>query len=120
MLHEAVKTVSSTMSVKKVTNVKTLADIFNQSKIVRGMVSEVDKLLQAYLTFPVTSTTAERSFSSLRRVSTFLRSSMTQQRLNNLFLLYVHSELTETLNLVSVAKDFVASNRRRMNYFGKF
>ena len=30
MLHEAVNTVSFTMSVKKVTNVKTLADIFNQ------------------------------------------------------------------------------------------
>ena len=84
------------------------------------MLIGVDKLLRAYLTFPVTSATAERSFSSLRRIKTFLRSSMTQQRLNNLLLLYVHSERTESLNLVSVAKDFVGANSRRMNYFGKF
>lgn len=39
-----------------------------------GMLSEVDKLLNIYFTFPVTSATAERSFSSLRRIKTYLRS----------------------------------------------
>ena len=122
MLPDAVSTAfaGSAVSIRKVTNVRTIADTLNQSKIVKGMLSEVDKLLRAYLTFPVTSATAERSFSSLCRIKTFLRSSMTQQRLNNLFLLYVHSERTESLNLVSVAKDFVGANSRRMNYFGKF
>ena len=81
MLPEAISTVfaGTAVSVKKVTNVRTLADTLSQSTIVRGMLSEVDKLIRAYLTFPVTSATAERSFSSLRRIKTFLRSSMTQQ-----------------------------------------
>ena len=51
---------------------------------------------------------------------TFLRSSTTQQRLNNLFLPYVHTARTDSLDLVSVAKEFVSSNSRRLNYFGKF
>ncbi len=84
-------------SIKTVTNVRTIADALNQSTIVRGMLNEVDKLVQVYLTYPVTSATAERSFSSLRRIKTFLRSSMTAQRLNNLFILYVHSHLLTNL-----------------------
>ena len=55
-------------------------------------------------------------FSSLRRIKTFLRSSMAQQCLNNLFLLYVHTEQTELLDLMSVARDFMSVNSRRLNY----
>ena len=99
---------------------RTIADALNQSSVVRGMLSEVDKLVQAYLTFPVTSATAERSFSSLQRIKTFLRSSMTAQRLNNLFLVYVHKSITDSLNLEAVARDFASVNTRRINYFGHF
>ena len=119
MLPDTIST-AFTGSVKTVTNVRTIAEALNQSKIVKGMLSEVNKLVQAYLTFPVTSATAERSFSSLRRIKTYLRSSMTAQRLNNLFILYVHKALTDSLDLESVAKEFVSANTRRMNYFGKF
>ena len=95
MLPDAIKTAhevtSQSVTIKKVTNPRTLADTFNQSAIYNGMLGEVNKLLHAYFTFPVTSATAERSFSSLRRMKTFLRTTMTQERLNNLLLLYVHS-----------------------------
>ena len=47
-----------------------------------------------YLTFPVTTATVERSFSSLRCVKTYLRSTMTSCRLNILFLLYIHQDRT--------------------------
>ena len=86
----------------------------------KGMLGEVDKVIQVYLTYPVTSATAERAFSSLRRIKTYVRSSMTAQRLNNLFMLYVHKTLTDSLDLESVAKEFVSTNTRRMNYFGQF
>jgi len=61
-------------SVKKVTIMRTLRDAMNNSEVYRGMLSGVDKL---YFTFPVTSATANRAFSSLRRIKTFLRSTMT-------------------------------------------
>lgn len=119
MLSDTIKTAFDG-SVKTVTNVRTIADALNRSSVVRGMLTEVDKLVQAYFTFSVTSATAERSFSSLRRIKTFLRSSMTAQRLNNLFLLYVHKSFTDSLDLEAIARDFVSVNTRRINYFGHF
>ena len=64
-------------SIKKVTTLRTLTDAMNKSEIYKGMLSEVDKLLKVYFMFPVTSATAERAFSSLHRIKTFLRSTMT-------------------------------------------
>ena len=67
MLPDAINTpFASSVKVKKGTNVRTIADTLNQNSLVKGMLSEVDKLLHIYFTFPVTSATAERSFSSLR------------------------------------------------------
>ena len=70
--------------------------------------------------FPVTAATAERGFSSLRRIKTFLRSRMTSCRLNNVFLLYIHQHLTDSLDMVAMGRQFVSVNTRRQNYFGKF
>ena len=123
MLADAVKTVHecTSVNVTNVTSPRTLADIFNQSLTYKGMLNEVDKVLLAYLTFPVTSSTAERSFSAIRRIKTFLRSTITHERLNNLFLLYFNTEIEQMfLILVAIAKKFVSVNDRRMNYFGKF
>ena len=74
-------------SIKNVTHIRTIADITQRSSIYQGMLSEVFKLQKVFFTFPVTTATAERSFSSPRRLKTFLRSQMTDCRLNNLFLM---------------------------------
>ena len=112
MVHNAEVRVTS------VTNVRTISNAMNTSCVYKKMLNEIDKLLKLYYTFPVTTATSERSFSSLRRLKTFLRTTMTECRLNNLFLLYVHKSVP--LNLTCIAKDFVAVNSRRMKYFGKF
>ena len=117
MLHDAIKT--SNISILKVTNVRTIADVLNANPIFRGMLNEIDKLLKIYFTFPVTSVTSERSFSSLRKIKTYLRSTMSECRLNNLFLLYIHQSKTDELNLKTIVKKFVSVNLRRANYFGK-
>ena len=41
---------------------------------------------------------------------------MTSQCLNNLFLLYIHIPQTDALDLVSIAREFVSVNSRRLNY----
>ena len=86
----------------------------------KDLLSEVHLLLRLYLTFPITSSTSERSFSALRRLFTYLRSSMSENRLNQCFLLHFHKELTETLNVEEIAREFIATNDERMRYFGKF
>ena len=86
----------------------------------RDLLSEVHKLLRLFLTIPVTSSTSERSFSAMRRIFTYLRSSMTESRFNNCFILHVHKELTERINLEDVAKEFISRNDERVRYFGVF
>ncbi len=76
-------------SVIKVTSVRKICDAMN-TKIVYK--SEVHKLLRLYLTVPVTSATSERSFSALKRILTYLRSSMSEIRLNNCLILQVHKQ----------------------------
>ena len=44
---------------------------------------------------------------------------MTSSRLNNLFLLYIHKEITDSLDLQKIGNDFVNVNRKQ-NYFGRF
>jgi len=63
--------------IKKVTNVRTICDVMNDVSVSKDMLSQVHRLLKIFYTIPVTSSTAERTFSALRRLKTFLRSTMT-------------------------------------------
>jgi len=59
------------------------------------MFSEVYQLLHILLTIPVTSATAERTISAMRRLNNFFRSSMKQVLFNNVMLLHVHKQKIE-------------------------
>jgi len=69
--------------------------------------SEILTLLQLYYVLPASSATAKRSFSSLRRLKTYLRTTMTQTRLNNLMILHVHKDMSDALDVRKIAKEFV-------------
>ena len=62
------------------------------------------KLLKIFLTTPVTTCTAERSFSLLRLLKTHHRASMGQVRMNGLALLAVHQDIR--LSYDSVVKEY--------------
>lgn len=68
---------------KPIKSIHTVCNALLKSEISLKMFEEVKKLLQIYLTIPVTTATAERSFSTLRRLKTYLRNTMSQQRMNN-------------------------------------
>ena len=59
------------------------------------------------LCMPAANSVSERSFSALRRVKTYLRSTMKQERLNSLMTLDAYKERTDGLKLSSVANTFV-------------
>ena len=67
---------------------------------------------------PSTNAISERSLSALRRVKNYLSSSMTLERLNHLFLLNAHKQLTDSMDLIAVANDFVALSEHRWVYLG--
>ena len=82
--------------------------------------SEVIKLLKLILVIPATNAVSERSFSALRRLKSWLRTTITQACLNWCMILHVHKERTDSLNMDIVANDFVSQNSSRMNIFSKF
>ena len=58
-----------------------------------SMYPNIRALISILCTLPVTSCSAERSFSSLKRIKTPFRSSMTTQQLTGLTLLTVHRDI---------------------------
>ena len=72
-------------------------------KPARKIYSEIITLIKLLLIVPASNATSERSFSALRRVKTYLRTTMTQERLNNLMFLHVHQERLDKLDLLNIA-----------------
>lgn len=58
---------------------------------------EIDEIITRVLVIPVTSATAERSFSAMRRITTYLRSTMSSERLHNTAILSTERELNGQL-----------------------
>ena len=77
----------------------------------KSIFPNVYTLLTIACTLPVTTASAERSFSSLRRLKTYLRSTMSAERLSGLSLLYVHPQVTITPD--EVIDDFAKAPRRQ-------
>ena len=84
------------------------------------IIMNVHQVLRIYLTVPMSSATTERTFSALRRVKNYLRTTMTQKRLNNVLLLHAHKQQIDDLNLREIATEFIGRNSRRQKFFGSF
>ena len=84
------------------------------------LLSEVCTLGKLLLVMPATNATSERSFSALKRVKTYLRSTTGDSRLNHLMVLHVHKDRTDNINLVDAANTFVGEKNNRKEMFGKF
>jgi len=72
------------------------------------------KLMKIGLTLPLTSCSAERSFSKLRIIKSRLRSTMGQERLCSLLLMSVEPDLREKLDLDDLVEQFAKMAPRRM------
>lgn len=64
-----------------------------------SMYPNIRVLLRVLCTIPVTSCTAERSFSGLKRTKTLTRSSMMTQRLSGLSLLTIHHDIPVDISM---------------------
>ena len=86
----------------------------------RKIINEVITVCKLILVNPATSAAGERSFSTARRLKTWLRLTMTQERLCNLTILNSHKERTERLSLLDIANEFTDRNINRKRNFGIF
>lgn len=105
-------------------NVGTVYDMVKllrkQSPVVRELFGEVVKLMctRLILVIPATSVCAERSFSQLKRLKTWLRSIMTQSRLTHIALAHCHQEIMDELSINDLCDEFVGRTSERRKTIG--
>ncbi len=85
---------------------------------VKTLLCDLHGLLKLLLVIPSSSATAERSFSTVRRIKTYLRSTMTQRRLNSLCIANIYAEEMEKLDINEIMATFVNKNDYRVSQFG--
>ena len=69
------------------------------------------------LTIPVTVASAERSFSKLKLLKSYLRSTVTQERLNDLAMIALEGDLLEKIDYERIIEEFISKNTQRMTFF---
>ncbi|KAM1723629.1 hypothetical protein ACFX13_022258 [Malus domestica] len=92
--------------------IKTSIDILNYLKRMRCFPT-ASVAYRILLTIPITVASAERSFSKLKLLKSYLRSTMLQERLNGLALISIESDFLEKIDYEVLIDDFAAKNARR-------
>ena len=68
------------------------------------------------LTVPVTVASAERSFSKLKLLKNYLRSTMSQERLNGLAMCCIEKNMLDSIDLDTLIDDFASKNARKSRF----
>lgn len=96
-----------------VSNAKNLMHLLHSNNIVSTF-PNVEIILRIFLTLMVTNASDERSFSTLKRVKTYLRNSLSQERLNALSVLYINSDLLKSLDFSEILNKFADTKSRKV------
>lgn len=72
--------------------------------------------LRIACTLPVTVASAERSFSKLKLIKTYLQSSMAQDRLTGLAIISINHEVGRQVSYDDVIDEFVSRKARRQRF----
>ena len=90
------------------------------SPVMRVFYSEVYILVRIIMVMPATNAASERSFSVMRRLKSYLRSTMGQSHLNHIMLLNIYEEKLDTLELKAVDNEFVRGSEHRLRFLENF
>lgn len=108
-------------------------DLFQELLIVREMVDEnmtalqtlslvkktygsfpnTEIALRILMTIPVTSAGAERSFSKLKIIKNYLRSSLSQNKLTNLAMIAIENDIADKIDMDDFIETFAAQKARK-------
>jgi hypothetical protein len=69
------------------------------------------------LTLPVTLASAKQSFSKFKLFKSYLRSTITQEILNDLTMIALEGDLLEKINYEHIIEEFISKNAQRMMFF---
>ena len=88
--------------IKNLCNIMELTEVLVINTQVATSFSDVTRVCILFLTLPVSTATAERSFSKLKIIKNYLRSNMSQNRLSLLATISIERTRAHTINLDDV------------------
>lgn len=74
------------------------------------------KYVRFLLTVPGSSCTNERSFSTIKRLKTYMRATMSQERPNDMTILTTYKERAAQLDLEVLIDEFIVKNSLRKSF----
>lgn len=77
-----------------------------------NLLPNIQVLLRLFATLPITSATPERTFSTLKRLKSYLRSTMTEERLNGLALANINKK--ENITELEIIQQFSKTSPKRL------
>ncbi|XP_058778632.1 uncharacterized protein LOC131652705 [Vicia villosa] len=102
---------------------KDIIKVENDTPIdILNYIKRLDSFPNAYiayrimLTIPITVASAERSFSKLKLIKSYLRSTMSQQRLSGLALLSIEKEILNEIDYNNLINDFASQKARKIKF----
>ena len=104
-------------SEKDVATPKTISNMlkFLLQKNLLHVFPNIATLMKIYLTIPASSASAERSFSRMKLIQTYLRSSMTTERMSGLALISIERKnAQELINYDKIIETFAKMKKRRV------
>lgn len=99
-------------TLSKVTDMQEVSDVLVQLYPLKAAFPVLVSLYQICLTIAVTTAKCERTFSTLKRIKSYLRSTMTEQRLSDLAILSIERDISDDMDMEQVVDNFAAKERR--------
>ena len=90
----------------------TITETLSCLKPFRRLFGNIYVLLEIFGVLPVSVASAERSFSTMKQIKTFLRNKTGDERLSSLALLTIHKEVTSQLDPEKIVDEFAKKKRR--------
>ena len=105
-----------------VKSIRQLADLLIvKNQCISSNFAEVCSAFLIFLTLPVTVASAERSFSKLKLIKSYLRSTMSQERLSGLAIISIENARATQLELKGQIKEFFFKKKaRKVKSFHKY
>lgn len=94
----------------------TASQILSLLKKMMGSFPKTCIALGIMLTIPVTSATAERSFSKLKIIKNYLRNTISQDKISKLALISIENKISESLNYNDIIEIFASQRSRKKTF----
>lgn len=80
----------------------------------KGLYPNLEVALRIFLTIPVTTATCERSFSKLKFIKNYLRSTISQSRLTGMAILSIEKDIVKKISFDDVIDQFASIKSRKV------